>query len=363
MLIPIGKLIVTDRIRKDFGDINELADDIRQNGLINPPVASPNPDGTYNLIAGERRLRALKALGYEQIEIRPMSVKDAEHALNLEISENEVRKDFSKAERIDYAKRLERIEGMKAAERMKAGVKDPMENFPQGGTTRDIVAEKLGIGSGRQYEKEKFIVENQSSLTPSDFADWDEGKLSTNKAFQKIKAEQRKLQDALSAATKDKDKLNREISKLRDNPPMPKAFTELREKNLQQNEQIQHLTNQLKSLQLQVDAYNKQAAKYTENSKEYQHLKESVEAMVQKKNEMQVQIDKATELAELTVKAENFLSGMLAPIKFRRCMEVLDDSTVAQENLLRIVEAYDRWSEEMHKLLDASMMDGVVVDM
>ena len=85
--------------------------------------------------------------------------------------------------------------------------------------------------------------------------------------------------------------------------------------------------------------------------------------MVQKKNEMQVQIDKATELAELTVKAENFLSGMLAPIKFRRCMEVLDDSTVAQENLLRIVEAYDRWSEEMHKLLDASMMDGVVVDM
>lgn len=144
---------------------------------------------------------------------------------------------------------------------------------------------------------------------------------------------------------------------------MPKSFTELREKNLQQNEQIQHLTNQLKSLQLQVDAYNKQAAKYTENSKEYQYLKESVEAMVQKKNEMQVQIDKATELAELTVKAENFLSGMLAPIKFRRCMEVLDDSTVAQENLLRIVEAYDRWSEEMHKLLDASMMDGVVVDM
>ena len=55
---------------------------------------------------------------------------------------------------------------------MKAGKSDPMEIFPQG-TTRDTVASKLGIGSGKQYEKEKYIVENQTSLTPEDFADWD----------------------------------------------------------------------------------------------------------------------------------------------------------------------------------------------
>ncbi len=49
--------------------------------------------------------------------------------------------------------------------------------------TRDTVASKLGIGSGKQYEKEKFISDNRSTLTPEDFADWDEGKLSTNKAY------------------------------------------------------------------------------------------------------------------------------------------------------------------------------------
>lgn len=66
-----------------------------------------------------------------------------------------------------------------------------METFPQAenGTVRDIVASKLNIGSGKQYEKEKYIVDNQESLSPEDFADWDEGKLSTNKAFKKIKAE------------------------------------------------------------------------------------------------------------------------------------------------------------------------------
>ena len=191
MLIEIKKIKIKDRIRKDFGNIQELADDIRENGLINPPVITPD---TYELITGERRIRAMKLLGYQQIEVRPMAVKDAEHQLNLEISENEARKDFSKAERIDYARRLERIESLKAEKRMKAGKVDPMETFPQG-TTRDVVASKLGIGSGKQYEKEKFIVDNKDSLTPEDFADWDEGKLSTNKAFQKIKEEKKLLEE------------------------------------------------------------------------------------------------------------------------------------------------------------------------
>ena len=190
MLIDIDKIIVKDRIRKDFGDIKELAEDIKVNGLINPPVVNKN----YELLAGERRLRACKSLGWKQIEIHMMDTRDAEHELEIEISENEVRKEFSRAERIDYAKRLERIERAKAEERRGATLKQnatDVENFPQRedpGKTRDIVAAKMGIGSGKQYEKEKFVADNREALPPADFADWDEGKLSTNKAFQKVKA-------------------------------------------------------------------------------------------------------------------------------------------------------------------------------
>lgn len=61
-----------------------------------------------------------------------LPIKDAEHQLNLEISENETRKDFSKAERIDYARRLERIESLKAEKRMKAGKADPTKNSSEG---------------------------------------------------------------------------------------------------------------------------------------------------------------------------------------------------------------------------------------
>ena len=80
-------------------------------------------------------------------------------------------KDFSKTERIDYARRLERIESLKAKGRMSDGGKGK-ENFSDlKGQTRDIVASKLGIGSGKQYEKEKLIVENKDSRTLEDFTE------------------------------------------------------------------------------------------------------------------------------------------------------------------------------------------------
>lgn len=118
-------------------------------------------------------------LGYEQIEVRPMAVKDAEHQLNLEISENEARKDFSKAERIDYARRLERIESLKAKENSLANLKQntDRQKSDNRGRTDESIAERLGIGSRDTYRKEKYIVENQGTLTPNDFSEWDEGKL------------------------------------------------------------------------------------------------------------------------------------------------------------------------------------------
>lgn len=146
-----------------------------------------------SIVVNRTENSAVYLLGYKQIEVRPMAVKDAEHQLNLEISENEARKDFSKAERIDYARRLERIESLKAKKRMSDGGKGCQisDNL----RTDDYVSEKLGIGSRDTYRKEKYIVENQESLKPEDFADWDEGKLSTNKAFQKIKEEKKLLEE------------------------------------------------------------------------------------------------------------------------------------------------------------------------
>lgn len=44
--------------RKDFRAVEELAADIRENGVLQPVLVRPTADGRYELVAGERRLRA-----------------------------------------------------------------------------------------------------------------------------------------------------------------------------------------------------------------------------------------------------------------------------------------------------------------
>lgn len=186
MLVNIGKVTVGKRIRKDYGDITSLADDIEDRGLINPPVVTPD----YELIAGERRLRALKKLDYKQIEVRVMSVEDYEHQLQIEISENEERKDFTYSEKMDYAKQLERIESKKAKQRKENNLKNnkPLDKVPgptrEKGQTRDIVGEAVGFGSGRTYGRAKYIYENADEETIKKV---DSGEKSIRKTYDELR--------------------------------------------------------------------------------------------------------------------------------------------------------------------------------
>lgn len=210
MLIDIDRIVVGDRIRKDFGDIEELADDISENGLINPPVVNKE----YVLLAGERRLRACKLLGWPQIEVRMMDTRDAEHELNIEISENDVRKGFTKSERVDYIKRLLRIEQAKAKERMSDGGKGVVNDAPLQ-RSDDATAKQFDM-SATTMRRELFITDNKDLLDPADFADWDEGRLSTNKAFQRIKAAQKQAEQERDEAEHDAAELRGKLSDLRD---------------------------------------------------------------------------------------------------------------------------------------------------
>lgn len=231
MLIDIEKVSIGDRIRKDMGDLKELSDDIAKNGLINPPVVTPD----FELIAGERRLEAMKKLGYKQVEVRIMKVEDAEHKLNLEINENENRKDFNKSERIEYARQLERIERVKAKERQatSTGGANPQltENFPKGenAETRDIVAEKMGIGSGKQYEKEKYIADNAD---PETLEQWNNEEISTHKAYTKVKELEKELEERNAANKRLADKvieLEKREPEIVEKEVVPEDYEDLKE--------------------------------------------------------------------------------------------------------------------------------------
>ncbi|MEM2188833.1 MAG: ParB/RepB/Spo0J family partition protein [Thermofilaceae archaeon] len=97
-LIPIEKIVVYERMRRDLGDIEDLKRSIRLAGNIQPIIVRPLDDGRYALVAGQRRFEALKELGYSEV---PAIVRayDPLMAELVEIEENIRRKDYSSLEK------------------------------------------------------------------------------------------------------------------------------------------------------------------------------------------------------------------------------------------------------------------------
>jgi ParB family transcriptional regulator, chromosome partitioning protein len=91
---PVASIKLTDRIRDSFGDLRELIDSMRDRGQINPITIQP--DGT--LIAGERRWRAARELGWKMIACHVWAENSAHQLLAVEIEENTARAPLTLAE-------------------------------------------------------------------------------------------------------------------------------------------------------------------------------------------------------------------------------------------------------------------------
>ncbi|CCV04289.1 Chromosome-partitioning protein parB [Mesorhizobium metallidurans STM 2683] len=87
--------------RRHFGDaeLTDLAQSIREHGVVQPVVARPSPTqpGRYEIIAGERRWRAAQRAGLTEIPIIVRDVNDRT-ALELAIIENVQRADLNPVE-------------------------------------------------------------------------------------------------------------------------------------------------------------------------------------------------------------------------------------------------------------------------
>lgn len=91
------------RKRFDFDELEGLAQSIRQNGIIQPIAVRINGKGEYELISGERRLRASRLVGITQIPCIIMDASDEKSAL-FALLENIQRSDlgfFEEAQAIE----------------------------------------------------------------------------------------------------------------------------------------------------------------------------------------------------------------------------------------------------------------------
>ena len=106
MFVKIDDIKIKKRIRRDLGDLEALKESLRLYGLLNPITLNSK----YELIAGERRLEAAKSLGWERINAIVLDNNvDKIRQLEIELEENNQRKEFTDEELLDGYKRLEKL--------------------------------------------------------------------------------------------------------------------------------------------------------------------------------------------------------------------------------------------------------------
>jgi DNA modification methylase/ParB-like chromosome segregation protein Spo0J len=143
--LAISEIKISKAHRNDMGDIEALARNIEEVGLLHPIGVTPDK----KLIFGQRRIRAYELLGRSKI---PARIIDIHSILLGEFSENFFRKDYTASEKVAI------VEAMRSFKhggdrRSKQSLKS------EDGVTVDDAAKVVGFGGKDRYYHAKSVVE------------------------------------------------------------------------------------------------------------------------------------------------------------------------------------------------------------
>lgn len=108
-LVETKNIVVKERCRKTFEGITALAESIQKFGLDNPVTVRSVGEGKWELIAGERRFRAMVFLGAKEVPVVEREDLDEVQSKELELEENLQRSDLTWAERIEGERQLHEL--------------------------------------------------------------------------------------------------------------------------------------------------------------------------------------------------------------------------------------------------------------
>ena len=143
--------------RKQFDEegISELAASITQHGLLQPLTVRPLADGTYQLVAGERRWRASRLAGLDEVPVIVREMNDRE-AAEIALIENLQREDLNPMEEAVGLSTLMETYGLtqeetaKAVSKSRPAVTNALRLLHLPGAVRDLVGSgQLSAGHAR----------------------------------------------------------------------------------------------------------------------------------------------------------------------------------------------------------------------
>lgn len=160
-MIPIESVMVEDRTREIMGDLDSLEANIRSTGLIAPLAVMKNDDGTYRLLAGERRFTVLKR---NNVTVIPARIYDREltelEMKVIEKSENFHRKEMEYWEldklTLDIHRMEQQIHGTKAPGPGQTGWGTEDTGEMLGGVSKATISMSLKRAQARENMPELF---------------------------------------------------------------------------------------------------------------------------------------------------------------------------------------------------------------
>lgn len=194
--VPISKIRVGTRFRKELGDVQSLARSIAEVGLLQPIVVTED----LQLIAGQRRLEACKLLGWKDI---PASVINIRQILLGEFYENTARKGFSPSEMIAIKNALDPMLEEEVKKAKSEGGKHHAKRYREEKTRKNLttvpkeekrvqVAKYLGVSHVTLHKAEKVV--DAAKKEPGKFGpvlqQVDAGETSVDSAYKMVKQAQ-----------------------------------------------------------------------------------------------------------------------------------------------------------------------------
>lgn len=165
--IPLDKIVIDERIRRDLGDLKPLAESIRERGLLHPIVLTPD----MHLVAGQRRIEAVRLLGWDEIAYTIVrTLTTATSLLKAERDENTCRKEMTPEERKVATDRLLELEKPAAKERQGTRTDlDPLVEPRHHKSRADDVAAKGAGWSRDSYRRATQVIEaSEDESLPDD---------------------------------------------------------------------------------------------------------------------------------------------------------------------------------------------------
>ena len=302
---------------------------IKTSGIIEPIVVTKD----MTIISGHQRYKAAKELGIKMIPIRIREdLIDEDKKLKVLLAAN-----FGRSKNDDAKQRKVAVEYVRLC-----GYKNGENQWGcQVGTPKlsiEEIAKQLGT-SKRDLQRALSIERN---LTESMKELLDTGVISKTVAS-----------DVITSLSKDEQEeliKSMDITKKITQKEVQQYINEI--KQLKENPEIKELKDKISDLQKEKSILEQKVKIYQTEADRYNKLKSDIEFLTQQKNDIGRQITSSSELAGLTVRLQNLLETALAPIKFKRCMENINNDEVCMGNLMDIIHKLDSWSDEMKRLLN-----------